>query len=174
MTDYFEIGTILKPQGIRGEVKIEPYTNNIARLTELKSVYFKSADEYIEKDIEKSRTDSKFLYVKFKSVDDRNEAERLRGKNIYIDRQNAEVLPEGAYYIADLIGMKVFDDNGILLGELKEIMQTGSKDIYIVNLKGGGTLSFPSVDGVIVHRDITNREMRIDGKKIEQVGIYEI
>lgn len=173
MTDYFEIGTILKPQGIRGEVKVEIYTDDTMRLIKLKSVYFKSDGTYIEKVIDKTRVDAKFAYIKFKGIDDRNDAEYLRGKNIYINRENAGILPEGSYYIADQIGMKVFDDSNELLGELSDIMQTGSKDVYVVALKEGGTLSFPSVDGVIITRNIETAEMKIDSQKISEVGIYD-
>lgn len=174
MTDYFEIGTILKPQGIKGEVKVEPYTDDLTRLVELKEAYFKEADKYVAKQIESIRVDIKFAYIKFHGVTDRDEAEKLRGKAIYIDRENASELPEGAYYIADLIGMKVYNEKGIELGLLKDIMQTGSKDIYVVALKDGGTLSFPSVEGAILNRDIEIAEMMIDSRKIEEIGIYDI
>lgn len=173
MTEYFELGRILKPQGIKGEVKIAAYTDSLERFENLRSVYFLRDGRYESVEIEKTRTDATHAYIKFTGIDDRDMAEPLRGQYIYVDRANAAKLPKGRYYISDLLGMAVFCC-GTELGRLEDILQTGSRDVYQVKLKQGGMLMFPSVDGVIISRDVEAARMELDGDRLEEVAVYDI
>jgi 16S rRNA processing protein RimM len=173
MIDYFELGRILKPQGTRGEVKVEAYTDDINRFYDLPHLYFKQGEEYVKNCVETARTDGKHVYLTLSGVKDRNTAEQLRGMFVYIDRAHAAVLPEGHYYIRDLIGLCVKNHHGKELGTLKEILQTGASDIYVVGLKRRGTLSFPSAPGVILARDLEGGYIIVDGEKLHEVAIYD-
>ncbi|MDL2237267.1 ribosome maturation factor RimM [Christensenellaceae bacterium OttesenSCG-928-K19] len=174
MTDFFELGRIVKPQGIKGEVKVEAYTDDLERFYNLDFVFFKEKSGYVAHTLERVRVDAKAAYLKFEDTDDRNTAEKLRGTYIYIDRANAAELPPGAHYIQDLIGMTVSDDEGKKLGVLKDILQTGSKDVYIVALESGGTLMFPSIEGVYISKDVERGEIVLDHVKLAEVAVYDV
>ena len=172
MNDYFELGKVLKPQGIKGEVKIEAYTDDLSRFSYLKYVFIKK-DGVMEKiSVTKSRYDSLNAYLLLEGVCDRNDAEKLRGVYLYIDRQNAAKLPEGSYYIRDLIGLEVFDEEGEKYGKVTDILQNGSADVYVV--KGEKGMMFPSVEGVILSRDIEKGKMVVCKKRLDEVCIYDV
>ncbi len=173
MAEYLELGKILKPQGIKGEIKLDAYTDSLERFDYLEYVYFKDENEqYTKINVEKRRTDTKFAYIKLQGTESRDDAERLRGQILYVDRKNAAKLKEGYFYIKDLLGLKVANEDGEVLGTLKDIMQTGSKDIYVVKTKTGKTLMFPSIDGVILTKDLENRVITVSKQRLEEVGIY--
>ncbi len=174
MTDFFELGRVLKPQGIRGEVKVEAYTDDLSRFIGLGFVFFKQGEGYVKAGLVKTRVDAKHAYLTLEGISDRDGAEKLRGQYIYIDRENAAQLPPGHYYISDMLGMRVSDSNGNALGILKDIMQTGSRDVYVVQADGQGTVMFPSVDGVILDRDIDKGTMTVDAEKLDEVAVYDI
>ncbi|HBU11902.1 MAG TPA: 16S rRNA processing protein RimM [Clostridiales bacterium] len=174
MTEYFELGKIVKPQGIRGEVKVEAYTDDLGRFCGLDFVFFKEGGGYVKHALAGARVDAKAAYLQFDGVADRDAAEALRGTTIYIDRENAAKLPPGAYYISDLLGMAVLDDGGNELGSLKDIIQTGSKDVYVVSLINGGTLLFPSVEGIYQKRDVQAGVMVLNREKLSEVAVYDV
>lgn len=173
MTEYFELGRILKPQGIRGEVKAELFTDNAERVLDLENVFLKSAGTYTPVAVAGARTDGRFGYLHFAGVDDRDAAEKLRGKMFYVDRAHAAPLPEGAFYISDLIGLPVFRGSEEI-GVLREILQTGSKDIYVTDLTGGGQLMFPAVPDVFRLRDVAGRRIVLDEQRLKEVGVYDV
>ena len=174
MTDFFELGRISKPQGIKGEVKIEAYTDSLDRFDYLEFIYFKEADEYRKINIKGVRTDAKNAYLLIDGVKDRNDAELLRGKMIYIDRANAAKLPPGHYYISDLVGLSVRNSNGAELGRLSDILQTGTRDIYVVKLAQGGGVMFPSLDDVVVERNVEEGYIQINEEKLQEVAVYDV
>ncbi len=172
MTDYFELGRILKPQGVKGEVKMEAYTDDLSRFQTLEFAYFKEED-YRRVEIEQTRVDARYAYLKLKGCDDRDAAEKLRAKTLYIDRAHAAKLPEGAYYILDLIGCTVADAAGKEIGILSEILQNGAADVYVV--KGAeGTCMFPAVPYVVLQRDVQEKKITVDAERLEEVVIYDI
>ncbi len=173
MTDYFELGRVLKPQGIKGEVKAEAYTDDTNRFHDLTFVFFKSGGEYAKRELESVRVSGGFAYLKFAGINDRDSAEILRGQYFYIDRANAAKLPPGSHYISDLLGMEV-REGGKKTGVLENILQTGSRDVYVVKLDAGGTLMFPSVDGVFVKKDVENSIMELNGEKLAEVAVYDL
>ncbi len=173
MNDYFELGRILRPQGIRGEVKAELYTDDPARVQDLESVYFVSDGAYHAAAVASARSDGRFGYLRLAGVDSRDEAEKLRGRIFYIDREHAAPLPEGAFYVSDLIGLPVYR-GAEEIGVLRDILQTGSKDIYVTKLHSGGELMFPAVPDVFRARDVENRRIVLDEQRLEEVGVYDV
>ncbi len=174
MTDFFELGRILKPQGIQGEVKVNGYTDDINRFYELSHVYFKRNGAYVPVRVTSARADGRYAYLKLEGIADRNAAEPLRGQTLYIDRAHAAPLPEGSYYICDLIGLAVISSDGTAIGTLADLIQTGASDVYVVTQKEGGTLLFPAAPGVILERDVQNGRIVVDCNKLQEVAVYDL
>ena len=169
MKEFLKIGQILKPQGIKGEVKLKPFVDELDRFHDLETVYLKKRGSYEELQVESARTYKQFAYLKLKGIEDRNTSETLRNLSVYVDRDHAAPLPEGAFYIADLIGLDVYDDQGDCLGTLAEIMQTGGVDIYAV--EGEKPFLFPAAPGVILERNLEAGRIVLDSSRLQEVMV---
>lgn len=147
MSKKFEIGKIVNTFGIKGEIKIYPYVDYIMDLK-----YFYIDDNKME--IEKCRTQKNLVIVKIKGIDDINVVEKLKGKIASVYEEDLPSLPEGTYYIKDLIGLDVITDDGRELGKLDDVIQTGANDVYNVN----GIL-LPVIDEVVKKIDLKNHKI---------------
>ena len=154
MTNNLEIGQIVNTFGIKGFVKVKPFTDNITRFDYLKNVYIK--DKIYE--IEEVKYHKELVLLKFKGIDKIEQAEPLKNSYLEIDRKDG-ILEEGAYYIVDLIGLEVFSDKGELLGKLEDIYNTGSNDIYVIKDELGKQLLLPAIKEVV-------KEINLNEKKI--------
>ena len=170
MKNYLMIGQIVKPQGVRGEVKVLPLTDDPERYGELETVYFDEKGEKSAK-VLSARVREGFAYVALEGVADRDAAERLRNQALYVDRAHASPLPEGRYYISDLIGMQVTDENGAELGQLVDVMQAGGNDVYEV--KGARVFRFPALKKVLKDVDVEGGSMVLDGAVLAQIAVYD-
>ncbi|MEI6101599.1 MAG: ribosome maturation factor RimM [Eubacteriales bacterium] len=171
MKEFLELGKILKPQGIRGEVKVDAYTDDIGRFDYLEHVFLSQAGEMRKVVVEAKRTDHAFAYLKLQGIEDRNMAETLRGQYLYIDRKNAAKLPEGRHYIDDMIGLEVVDTNGEILGLLAEVIQTGAADVFRLSGKRG--CMFPSTPQVVLKIDIDAGSILVDAVRLQEVCVYD-
>ncbi|MGI6152388.1 MAG: ribosome maturation factor RimM [Christensenellaceae bacterium] len=174
MTDYFELGRVLKPQGIRGEVKIQAYTDNLERFDYLEYVFRRQNGGYSRVDVEHARADAQFAYLKLAGISTRDDAEALRGEYLFVDRAHAAKLPEGAFYICDIVGLPVFVEGEGEVGKVAEILQTGTKDVYVVSLKEGGKLMFPSVPEVFAKKDIPGGKIVLEKNKLMEIAVYDV
>lgn len=147
MSKKYEIGKIVNTFGIKGEIKIYPYVDYIMDLK-----YFYVDDNKME--IEKCRTQKNLVIVKIKGIDDINVVEKLKGKFVSVYEEDLPSLPEGTYYIKDLIGLDVITDDGRELGKLDDVIQTGANDVYNVN----GIL-LPVIDEVVKKIDLENHKI---------------
>lgn len=170
MKKFLLIGQAVKPQGVRGEVKVLPATDDVERFCDLENVFLDEKGEICKK-VESARTREGFAYVKLEGVDDRDEAECLRGCSLYIDRAHAVPLPEGRYYISDLIGMRVQDETGAELGRLSDVMQAGGNDVYEV--AGARTFRFPALKRVLKGVDVENGVMTLDSAVLSEIAVYD-
>ncbi len=159
MKKKLEVGQIVNTFGIKGFVKVYPYVNNVTRFNNLKYVYAKSKKEEKKLEIEEVKYQKNMVLLKFKGVETVEEAEKLRNNYLEIDRSDAIPLEEGEFFIADLIGLKVFLDTGEELGILEDIYNTGSKDIYVVKDKLGKSYLLPYIDEVIKKIDLDNSKI---------------
>lgn len=159
MKKKLEVGQIVNTFGIKGLVKVYPYVNNVTRFNNLKYVYAKSKKEEKKLEIEEVKYQKNMVLLKFKGVETVEEAEKLRNNYLEIDRSDAIPLEEGEFFIADLIGLKVFLDTGEKLGILEDIYNTGSKDIYVVKDKLGKSYLLPYIDEVIKKIDLDNSKI---------------
>lgn len=167
MKDTIVIGEILKPQGIRGEIKVKPLLDDAADMRLFRKVYI-GGKEY---KILSCRTDAQAAYLALSGVADRDAAELLRGKEVEALRADAPALGEGRYYIVDVIGCAVVTDGGERIGEISDVMPAHT-DIYV--LKSGKKESmFPAADGVILNVDVENKIITVDRKRIGEVLVEQ-
>ncbi len=168
MNEYITIGQIVRAVGIRGELKIKPLTDDAMRFKRLKIVYLKSAPHRIEA----CRFDKDFVYLRLSGIADRTTAESVQNEYLQIDRINAVDLEEGSYFIADIIGCKVIDDNGVELGKVTEINQYGSADVYTV-INGKSVVRFPFLKKMIVKIDVDTGIIILKRSVFDEVSVYE-
>ena len=158
MKDYLEIGQIVNTYGIKGFVKVVPFTDDITRFEKLKSVYIDIKGNLKEFTIEEVKYSKNMVLIKFKEIPDINEAERYRNYYIKISREDAIKLPKDTYFIADLIGLEVYvKETNKLLGKVDDIFPTGSNDVYVVKDELGKQILLPGTKEVIKQVDIENR-----------------
>ena len=152
-----EVGKIVSAVGIKGEVKVYPYTDYPERIAELEGVY--AAGEWMI--IEKVRYQKNMVIVKFQGVDDRNQAEALRDRYLTIDRENLRELDEDEYFIFDLIGLEAVDQEGRRLGVVSDVIQNTAQDLYEIRTDSGQKHLIPAVREFVTEIDIDRGIMRI-------------
>lgn len=157
--DYFEVGQIVNTFGIKGFVKVNPLTDDAERFEELESVFVEKNKELIKMKIEEVKYHKNQVLIKFKGIEDINMAEKYKGCYIKIKRENAKKLPKDTYFIADLIGLPVYDESGNLLGKVDDIYNNKSHDIYVVKNELGKQILLPSTKEVIKQIDIENERI---------------
>jgi len=161
MNEYLEIGKVINTHGVRGEVKVLPLTDNPERYNLLKYLYLDNQGKLEKHFIDFVRYDKKFILLKLKGIENLNDAEKLKDRLLKIHRQDAVKLPEGSYFVCDLIGLKVFDINGKELGVIKEVLKTGSNDVYVVNFPKKDLL-IPALKTVVKNIDLVEGKMLVD------------
>lgn len=159
MEKYLEIGQIVNTFGIKGQVKVNPFTDDIRRFDELKEIYVEKKHELKLFQIEKVNYSKNMVILKLKGIETPEQAETLRNSYLKIDRKDAKKLPEGTYYIADLIGLDVYTDENNLLGKLDYIYNTGSSDIYVVKDEQGKETLLPAIKEVLKQVDLDNKKI---------------
>lgn len=155
MKEYMTIGQITKPHGIRGEVKIYPLTDDVRRFRKLKSCIID--DKVVEIIWCKIQADR--VILKLQGVDTVEDAEKMRNKDLKIERKDAVRLPRDSYFMIDLMGCKVYDSEEKYIGELTDIIKTGSNDVYEV--KGDRKILVPALKEIIYSVDIEEKKIII-------------
>ena len=159
MTKYLEIGQIVNTFGIKGMVKVNPFTDDIKRFDKLKTIYIENKKGRKEYEIEEVKYHKGMVLIKLKGVETPEEADLLRQSYLLVDREKEEPLEEGIYYIVDLLGLEVYTDDGKLLGKVQDIFNTGSNDIYVVKDELGKQVLLPGIPDVI-------KEVNLEDKRI--------
>ena len=159
MQKRLEIGQIVNTHGIKGEIKITPFTNDITRFDDLEEVYVKSKKKSKLYKVEGVRYHKNMVLLKLEGINTPEQADLLRNAYLEVDRENAVPLKEGTYYIVDLIGLEVYTDEGKLLGKVDDIYNTGANDIYVIKDELGKQVLLPGIKDVIKNVDL-------EGKKI--------
>lgn len=159
MDNLLRIGVISNTHGIKGEVKVFPTTDDPKRFKFLKTVILDTGKENIELEIQSVRFFKNLVILKFKGIDNINEIEKYKGKDLLVSREDAVPLEENEYFIYDIIGADVVTEEGDVLGVLTEVLTTGANDVYVVETKEGKELLLPVIDDCILDIDI-------DGKKV--------
>ena len=161
MEDYLKVGIITTTHGVHGEVKVFPTTDDPERFLDLAYVLVDTGKEKKELAIQNVRFFKNLVILKFAGIDNINDVMQYRSKDLWIRREDGAELYEDEYYIADLIGMKVVLEDGTDYGTLKDVMQTGANDVYIVTRKTGGEILLPAIKECILSVDIEQGLMTV-------------
>ncbi|NLP34713.1 MAG: ribosome maturation factor RimM [Clostridiales bacterium] len=159
MDTYLRVGVISSTHGIRGEVKVYPTTDDVNRFKELKEVILDTGKDLLPLEIENVKFFKKMVILKFKGINDINDIEKYRGKDLLVTRENAVPLEENEYFIYDVLGSVVVTEDGTQLGILEEILTTSANDVYVVRTDTNKEILLPSIKECIL--DINLEEKKI-------------
>ena len=162
MNKYLELGQIVNVKGLKGEVKVNSFTDDNTKFERIPKVFLKRKESLTEYEIEKVGYHKNQVIIKFKNVNTVEEAETLRNSYIVVDREIFGELPEGVYYIADLIGLDVFTESNEYLGKVDDIFSTGSNDVYVVKDELGKQKLLPGIDEVIKQIDLESGKIIVN------------
>ncbi|HJD33063.1 MAG TPA: ribosome maturation factor RimM [Candidatus Mediterraneibacter tabaqchaliae] len=160
MEQFLQVGVISSTHGIRGEVKVFPTTDDPMRFKKLKKVLLDTGRERLELEVQSVRFFKQFAIVKFKGIDNINDIERYKGKGLFVPREDAVPLGEDEYYIADLIGMEVFTEDGHF-GVVRDVMETGANEVYIVESDKHGEVLIPAIRQCVLDVNVEEKKMKI-------------
>lgn len=161
MEDMFQVGVIASTHGIKGEVKVFPTTDDVRRFKRLKEVILDTGKEKIALEIEGVKFFKQFAILKFKGIDNIDDVQKYRQKSLYVTRQNAVRLGRDEYFIADLMGLRVVDENEQEIGVLKEVMETGANDVYVIEMTGGRELLLPAIKQCVLQVNVEEGFVRV-------------
>ena len=161
MDKYFEIGQIVNTNGLKGIVKVKPFTDDIKEFETFESIYVQKKAELIEFKIESVRYAKNMVLLKLKGIDNIDEAGTLKNLYIKVRREQLPELQENSYYIVDLLECEVVTVDGEILGKMDDVFNTGSNDVYVVKNEEGKQILLPAIKEVIKNVDIPNRKITV-------------
>ena len=162
MDDLFRVGVIANTHGVKGEVKVFPTTDAPERFKKLKTVILDAKREKITLELQSARFFKNLVIVKFKGIDNINDIEKYKGKDLLITREQAVPLKKDEYFICDLIGCTVVTEDGAEVGELTEVLQTAANDVFVVKLKESGKeLLLPNIPSCVLNVDLDDRKVTV-------------
>ena len=161
MQKRLEIGQIVNTFGIKGEVKVVPFTDDISRFDDLEKVYVKTKKESKLYKVENARYHKNMVLLKFEGINNPEDAETLKNSFLEVDREDAIPLEEGTYFIVDLIGLDVFTVDGEKVGVVKDVLQHAINDVYVVN-NGEKEYLIPSIEKFVPTIDLEANKMIIN------------
>lgn len=162
--NYFEIGKIVNTQGLRGDVRVVPVTDDKTRFELLETALVRMGEQQkiTEIPIERVWYHKGFVILKLQGVDDINAAEKLRGGVIVVSPELALPLDEGEYYLRDLLDMEVTTTDGERLGRITDVLQTGANDVFVVKNEGAKDLLIPHIKQCVVSVDVEGKMMVVE------------
>lgn len=161
MEQLLQVGVISSTHGVRGEVKVFPTTDDVKRFKKLKEVILDTGREHLVLEIEGVKFFKQFVILKFKGMDNINDIEKYKEKSLLIDRKHAVKLKKNEYFIADMIGLNVYTEDGEKFGTMKEVLETGANDVYIIDSPKYGEVLIPAIKQCILEVDIEHGKMVI-------------
>lgn len=161
MEDMLQVGVITQTHGVRGEVKVFPTTDDVNRFKKLKQVILDTGKETMPVEIQSVKFFKQFVILKFKGIDNINDIEKYKRCSLYVTREHAVPLEEDEYFIADMIGMEVCTEDGNIFGTLKDVIETGANDVYVIENAEHGEVLVPAIKECIRSVDIEKGQMMI-------------
>ena len=152
-----EIGKIVNTFGLKGVIKIKPFTDDIKRFEKLKNIFINNKIYEIENVSYKKE----MVFLKLKDIDTIEKADLLRDMYIEIDRKDAVDLDEDTYFIVDLIGCEVYTEDKVYLGKIDDVFNNGNHDIYVVKNENGKQILLPAIKDVIINIDIQEKKIMV-------------
>lgn len=162
MQDFFEIGQVVNTVGLKGDIKINPFTDNLEQFDKGKKIILEKNKNQTEFEIEQVRFHKLQVILKLKGIDIIEEAEKLRNSYVIVKRKDKEELPDNTYYIVDLIGLNVYLEDNTLLGEITDVFPTGSNDVYVVKTEEGKQILLPAIKDVVKEVNLSENKMIIN------------
>lgn len=161
MEDMLQVGVITQTHGVRGEVKVFPTTDDVNRFKKLKQVILDTGKEIMPLEIQSVKFFKQFVILKFKGIDNINDIEKYKRCSLYVTREHAVALEEDEYFIADMIGMEVCTEDGSIFGTLRDVIETGANDVYVIENAEHGEVLVPAIKECIRSVDIEKGQMMI-------------
>ncbi len=161
MDDFLQVGIITTTHGVRGEVKVYPTTDDINRFKKLKEVILDTGREKRNLEIEEVKFFKQMVILKFRGIDTLDDVAGYRRAGLYVTRDNAVKLGRDEYFIADLMGVKVYDESDQFLGSLEDVITTGANDVYVIHMSDGRELLLPAIKQCILNVDLQGRKMKV-------------
>ncbi|MBO4396888.1 MAG: 16S rRNA processing protein RimM [Eubacterium sp.] len=159
VAEMLRIGVVTKPHGLKGEVKVFPTTSEPERFRDCDEVYLVTKNDLMTLHVTGVKYFKKQVILKFKEFDKIEDVQNYHNCDLMIDRDDAIELAEGEYFLYDVPGCSVYDEDDNLIGEVTDVLETGANPVFVIKLKGGGDALFPVIDECILAVDI-------DAKKI--------
>ena len=170
MNEHLLLGVIVKPQGLKGEVKLRHETGDVSRFLTLRDALIKQANAMTPIRVLSARLSGADVYLTLEGVDDRDAAETLRGAELYVDRAHARPLAGGEVFIADLIGLTAVDTQGRAIGTLTDVLQPGGADVLVFSTPEGPMMA-PHLKKLV--KEITDEKIVLDEAVLPEVSVYE-
>ena len=161
MEDLLQVGAITQTHGIRGEVKVFPLTDDVGRFKKGISLILDLGRSRLDLEVETVKFFKQFVILKFKGIDNINDIERYKRCPLLVERKDAVELEEDEYFIADMIGIEVVTEDDKPFGTLKDVMETGANDVYVIDTDEHGEVLVPAIRECIMDVDIENQKMKI-------------
>lgn len=159
MEKLLRVGVIANTHGVRGEVKVYPTTDDVNRFKKLKETILDTGKEQITLNVVSARFFKNMVVLKFKEFDNINDVEKYKGCDLLVTRENAVKLKKGEYFIADILGADIYLEDGSHFGTLRDVMQTGANDVYVVDTDDKKEVLIPSIPQCIIERNIEEKKV---------------
>lgn len=159
MDELLRIGVITTTHGLKGEVKVFPTTDDARRFDDCDEVILIKKSECIPVHVERVRYFKNLVIVKFREFNDISEVEQLRKYDIMVTRENAVPLEEGEFFICDVIGARVVEEDGTQIGIVKDVLETGANNVFVIETGDGREVLFPSIPDCIKKVDVEQKEV---------------
>ena len=161
MEEILQLGIITTTHGVKGEVKVFPTTDDANRFKKLREVILDTGKEKITLEIEGVKFFKQMVILKFKGIDTLDDVAKYRQARLYVTRDNAVKLGRDEYFIADLIGVEVYDESDQLIGNLEDVIETGANDVYVIRMTDGKELLLPAIKQCILNVDVQGSRMQV-------------
>ncbi len=156
-----QVGVVTTTHGVRGEVKVYPTTDDAKRFKKLKEILLDTGKQKVRLEIEEVKFFKQMVILKFKGIDTLEEAAKYRQAGLYVSREDAVKLGRDEYFIADLIGVKVYDEDDELIGSLEDVLTTGANDVYVIRMTDGRELLLPAIRQCVLDVDVEQGRMKV-------------
>ena len=160
--EFILIGKVVSTQGNKGEVNVLPLTDSIDRFKNLDSVFLRNKNSQTILNVEKIRIKKDMVILKLKGIENIEEAKVIVGSFLEVERKNAVKLPKDTYFIFEIIGLEVYDENNIFLGKIENVISTGSNDVYVVKGKDKEELFIPAIHDVVKNINLEKKRITIN------------
>ncbi|MCI8993204.1 MAG: 16S rRNA processing protein RimM [Eubacterium sp.] len=161
MEELLQVGIIANTHGVRGEVKVFPTTDDAARFDKLKEVILDTGEQKTTLHIMERKYHKNMVILRFREFVNINEVEKFKGNGLFVTRENAVPLQKDEYFIADMIGLNVVEEDGEVLGELSDVLTTGANDVYIIKKENTPDLLIPAIKECILDVDMETGIMTV-------------